>query len=72
MLDLETSEMVKSIFRDGKGGSKLIMPHIYQKMLSLNVVLMFCYGRRFENVNDPLLLSILSDASIISRYAQAS
>ncbi|OKL55956.1 hypothetical protein UA08_08651 [Talaromyces atroroseus] len=68
MLDLETSEMVKAIFSDGKGGSKPLMPHIYQKMLSLNVVLMFCYGRRFENVNDPLLLRILSDASIISSF----
>lgn len=70
MLDLETSEMVKSICRDGKRGSKQIMPHIYQKMLSLNIVLMFCYGRRFEDINDPLLLSILRDASIISRYAR--
>jgi hypothetical protein len=69
MIDLETSEMVKFILREGQGGSKQIMPHMHQKMLALNIVLMFCYGRRFSDVNDPLLLGILSDASIISRYA---
>jgi phenylacetate 2-hydroxylase len=68
MIDLETLEMVKLIIREGQGGSKQIMPHMYQKMLALNIVLMFCYGRRFSDVNDPLLLGILSDASIISRY----
>lgn len=69
MIDLETSEMVKLILREGQGDSKKIMPHMHQKMLALNIVLMFCYGRRFSDVNDPLLLGILSDASIISRYA---
>lgn len=69
MIDLETSEMVKLILREGQRGSKQIVPHMYQKMLALNVVLMFCYGRRVSEVNDPLLLGILSDASIISRFA---
>ena len=69
MIDLETSEMVKLILREGQGGSKQIMPLTYQKMLALNIVLMFCYEKRFSDVNDPLLLGILSDASIISRYA---
>lgn len=67
MLDLETSCMVKGLFEAGKGGNT-VSPHIYQKRLALNVVLMFCYGRRFEDIADPLLHRILRDAKIISRF----
>lgn len=67
MLDLETSQMVQGIFEASQGG-QAISPHIFQKRLALNVVLMFCYGRRFEDIADPLLLGILSDANVISRY----
>lgn len=66
MLDLETSHMVEGIFM-ASGAGKAISPHIYQKRLALNVVLMFCYGKRFEDITDPLLLRILGDAKIISR-----
>lgn len=66
MLDLETSQMVQSIFAATQGG-EVVSPHIFQKRLALNIVLMFCYGRRFEDVADPLLLGILSDAKVISR-----
>ena len=66
MLDLETSRMVEGLFEASKGGES-ISPHIYQKRLALNIVLMFCYGRRFEDIADPLLLRILDDAKIISR-----
>lgn len=68
MLDLETSQMVRGIFEAGQGGQTAISPHIFQKRLALNIVLMFCYGRRFEDITDPLLLGILSDAKVISRY----
>lgn len=67
MLDLETSRMVEGIFKASHGG-KAVSPHIYQKRLALNVVLMFCYGRRFEDIADPLLLGILGDAKVISRF----
>lgn len=66
MLDLETSRMVEGIFEASQEGQS-ISPHIYQKRLALNIVLMFCYGRRFEDIADPLLLRILDDAKIISR-----
>lgn len=68
MLDLETSRMVEGLFEASKGG-KPVSPHIYQKRLALNIVLMFCYGRRFEDIADPLLHRILGDAKIISRCA---
>lgn len=58
--------MVKGLSEAGKAG-KAVSPHIYQKRLALNIVLMFCYGRRFEDVADPLLHRILGDAKIISR-----
>lgn len=66
MLDLETSRMVEGLFEASKGG-KSVSPHIYQKRLALNIVLMFSYGRRFEDIADPLLHRILGDAKIISR-----
>lgn len=66
MLDLETSRMIGGLFKDSRG-DRAISPHIYQKRLALNVILMFCYGRRFEDITDPLLLRILTDAKIISR-----
>lgn len=70
MLDLETSQMLSGLYEDGKHGSKAINPHIYQKRLALNIILMFSYARRFSAIDDPLLLGILSDASTISRYLQ--
>lgn len=66
MLDLETSCMVEGIF-EASGTGTPISPHIYQKRLALNIVLMFCYGRRFEDIADPMLVRILDDAKIISR-----
>jgi phenylacetate 2-hydroxylase len=68
MLDLETSRMVQGLFEASKTG-KPIAPHIYQKRLALNIVLMFSYGRRFEDIADPMLVRILDDAKIISRSA---
>ncbi|KAL1873952.1 hypothetical protein Daus18300_003825 [Diaporthe australafricana] len=59
--------MVEGLLEASKGNNA-VSPHIYQKRLALNVVLMFCYGRRFEDIADPLLLGILGDAKVISRY----
>lgn len=67
LLDLETSQMVSGMCTDGNGGRTALGPHVYQKRLALNVMMMFCYGRRFAEIDDPLLLQILADASIISR-----
>lgn len=68
MLDLESWQMVQGIFEASQGGNA-ISPHVYQKRLALNVVLMFCYERRFEDIADPLMSEILADAKVISRYA---
>lgn len=68
MLDLETCDMIFGLYKDSNNGALEIMPHIYQKRLALNVMLMFCYGRRFADINDPLLLGILSDANTISTF----
>lgn len=66
MLDLETYSMISEIYHDSQNGS-IIVPHIYQKRLALNIMMMFCYGTRFESITDPLLLQILEDASTIAR-----
>ena len=67
MLDLETWQMISDIYEDSQKGTKEISPHIYQKRLSLNIMMMFCYANRFANINDGLLRNILDDASVISR-----
>ncbi len=67
-LDMESCEMISGLYHDGQKGAIEIMPHIYMKRLALNIILMFCYGTRFEKINDPLLLQILADASVIARY----
>ena len=67
MLDLETSQMILDICKDSYKGTREISPHIYQKRLSLNIMMMFCYGTRFANIQDALLHGILRDASVISR-----
>ncbi|KUI72000.1 Phenylacetate 2-hydroxylase [Cytospora mali] len=67
MLDLETWQMIQGIFEASQGG-KSISPHIYQKRLALNVVLMFCYERRFEDIADPLMKGILADTKVISSF----
>ncbi|KAJ5570332.1 cytochrome P450 [Penicillium hispanicum] len=68
MLDLETASMVAALYKDSHNGAVEIMPHIYQKRLALNVMMMFCYGTRFSSIADPLLLQILSDASTIASF----
>ncbi|GKZ72751.1 hypothetical protein AnigIFM60653_011876 [Aspergillus niger] len=68
MLDLETFSMVSGIYNDSQNGRIGIVPHIYQKRLALNIMMMFCYGTRFESITDPLLLQILEDASTIASF----
>ncbi|KIV78237.1 hypothetical protein PV11_09973 [Exophiala sideris] len=68
MLDLETCAVISGLYYDSQGGDIEIMPHVYQKRLSLNLMMMFCYGKRFATVTDPLLLQILSDANTISSF----
>lgn len=72
LLDLETSQMVSGILTDGSGGKLELSPHVYQKRLALNIMMMFCYGERFSDISDPLLVNILEDARIISRYLSKS
>jgi phenylacetate 2-hydroxylase len=67
MLDEETCHMISGLYEDGGKGSTEVSPHIYQKRLALNIILMFCYKRRFVEIDDPLLLGILADANTISR-----
>ncbi|KAJ5108318.1 cytochrome P450 [Penicillium angulare] len=68
MLDFETASMVSSLYHESQGGAAEIMPHIYQKRLALNIMMMFCYNTRFSSVTDPLLLQILEDASTIAGF----
>lgn len=69
LLDLETCAMVSGLHYDSKKGEVDIMPHDYQKRVSLNVMTMFCYKFRFTSVTDPMLLQILHDATTIARLA---
>ncbi|XRM44943.1 hypothetical protein ABZX51_008046 [Aspergillus tubingensis] len=68
MLDLETYSMISEIYHDSQNGTISIVPHIYQKRLALNIMMMFCYGTRFKSITDPLLLQILEDASTIASF----
>ncbi|KAL5341626.1 cytochrome P450 [Aspergillus crustosus] len=68
MLDMETSAVISELFHDSHNGSNEIIPHIYLKRLSLNIMMMFCYGTRFSSVRDPLLLRILRDAQTIASF----
>ncbi|GFN12446.1 hypothetical protein AtubIFM56815_010683 [Aspergillus tubingensis] len=68
MLDLEIFTMISQIYNDSQNGTISIVPHIYQKRLALNIMMMFCYGTRFESITDPLLLQILEDASTIASF----
>jgi phenylacetate 2-hydroxylase len=67
MLDMETFAMISDIYTDSHSGNIDLMPHIYQKRLALNIMMMFCYGSRFSSITDPLLQQILADASTIAR-----
>lgn len=59
--------MISGLYKDSNFGATEIEPHIYQKRLALNIILTFCYGTRFADIDDPLLLGILSDAKTIAR-----
>lgn len=59
--------MISGLYYDSEKGEKEIMPHVYEKRVSLNVMTMFCYSTRFTSVDDPMLLQILEDATTIAR-----
>ncbi|TPX09751.1 uncharacterized protein E0L32_009090 [Thyridium curvatum] len=68
LLDLETAAMISGLYYDSEKGEKEIMPHVYEKRVSLNVMTMFCYSTRFTSVDDPMLLQILEDATTIASF----
>ncbi|KAE9578365.1 Phenylacetate 2-hydroxylase [Colletotrichum fructicola] len=68
MLHMETCAVVSRIYYDSLKGAVDIMPHVYQKRLSLNLMMMLCYGTRFNSVQDPMLLQILEDAKTIASF----
>lgn len=68
LLDLETTQRLLGLHEAGFQGRDEVMPHVYQKRLALNIVMMFCYRKRFENIDDPMLVQILNDASVISSF----
>lgn len=67
MLHMETCAVISRIYYDSLKGAVDIMSHVYQKRLSLNLMMMLCYGTRFNSVEDPMLLQILEDAKTIAR-----
>lgn len=68
LLDLESAAMISTLYYDSEKGTREIMPHIYEKRVSLNIMTMFCYGTRFTSIADPMFLQILSDASTIASF----
>lgn len=68
MLDMETCAVISGLYYDGQKGAVDISPHVYQKRLALNIMIMFCYGTRFNSVKSPMLLQILQDAKTIASF----
>lgn len=68
MLDMETCAVISGLYYDSSKGETDIMPHVYEKRLALNMMIMFCYGTRFNSVTNPMLLQILKDAQTVARY----
>ncbi|WQF77251.1 Putative cytochrome P450 [Colletotrichum destructivum] len=68
MLHMETCAVISRIYYDSLKGAVDIVPHVYQKRLSLNLMMMLCYGTRFNSVEDPMLLQILEDAKTIASF----
>ncbi|KAM5343721.1 hypothetical protein ACJ41O_012258 [Fusarium nematophilum] len=68
MLDMETFAVISGLYYEGQKGTADISPHLYQKRLALNIMIMFCYGSRFTSIKDPMLLQILRDAKIIASF----
>ncbi|RSM09121.1 hypothetical protein CEP52_004298 [Fusarium oligoseptatum] len=68
MLDMETCAVISRIYYDSQNAADGILPHVYQKRLALNLMIMFCYGTRFNSVQDPMLLQILRDAKTIASF----
>ncbi len=67
MLEMETFAVIASMYYDSNCGEVELTPQIYLQRLALNVMTMFCYGTRFNSVDDPTLLQILTDAKTIAR-----
>ncbi|VUC36590.1 unnamed protein product [Clonostachys rosea] len=68
MIDMESSAVIASLYRDTGKGKHEIVPHVYLKRLALNMMLKFCYGTRMNSVTNPLLLQILEDATTIASF----
>lgn len=67
MLDFESYDLLREMFKDSLGQAEGISPHVYMKRLALNSMTMFAYGTRFSSSQDPLFHQILSDAKTIAR-----
>ncbi|KAK3047444.1 hypothetical protein LTR09_011192 [Extremus antarcticus] len=68
MLEMETFAVIASMYYDSNCGEVELTPQIYLQRLALNVMTMFCYGTRFNSVDDPTLLQILTDAKTIASF----
>ncbi|CAH0051154.1 unnamed protein product [Clonostachys solani] len=68
MIDMESSAVIASLYRDTDKGRQEVIPHVYLKRLALNMMLKFCYGTRMNSVANPLLLQILEDATTIASF----
>lgn len=65
---METCAVISGLYYDGQKGAIDLSPHVYQKRLALNIMIMFCYGTRFNSVKSPMLLQILQDAKTIASF----
>jgi phenylacetate 2-hydroxylase len=66
MLDIETTALVKGIFENSEDTTVEVDPRIFFQRQALNLTLMWCYGTRIANVEDPLLQKILRVAHSVS------
>lgn len=66
MLDVESRSLVNDMYRAGNGGTADVVPALYFKRMALNVAMMICYGSRFDDISDPLLLKVLRVAETVS------
>lgn len=68
MIDVECRAFIRDLFLGASKGATDVNPEVFFKRLALNLTMEICYGTRFESIEDPKLLRMLTVAETVSTY----
>lgn len=69
MLDVESFAFTHDMYQECLSNGE-VFPRLFFQRMALNITLMICYGTRFADIRDPMLLNMLNAAETVSTYVK--